>query len=62
MILFLYNVDTLDTCMKGFGSEKIIFDKMTVVRTKKIFPNRDFDKMTSMRENLDYFSNISSDI
>ena len=31
--LFLYNVDTLNICMKEFGSEKIIFDKMTAVRT-----------------------------
>ena len=30
---FLYNVDTLNICMKEFGSEKIIFDKMTAVRT-----------------------------
>ena len=28
----LYNVDTLNICMKEFGSEKIIFDKMTAVR------------------------------
>ena len=27
LILCLYNVDTLDICMKEFGSEKIIFDK-----------------------------------
>ena len=33
MILSLYNVDTLDIFMKEFGSEKIIFDKMTAVRT-----------------------------
>ena len=33
LILCLYNVDTLDICMKGFGSEKIIFDKMTAMRT-----------------------------
>ena len=32
LILFLYNVDTLNICMKEFGLEKIIFDKMTVVR------------------------------
>ena len=32
-ILFLYNVDTLNICMKEFGSEKIIFTKMTAVRT-----------------------------
>ena len=30
---FLYNVSTLIICMKEFGSEKIIFDKMTAVRT-----------------------------
>ena len=34
----LYNVDTLNICMKEFGSEKIIFDKMTAVRTLTIFP------------------------
>ena len=28
-----YNVNTLNICMKEFGSEKIIFDKMTAVRT-----------------------------
>ena len=30
---FLNNVDTLKICMKEFGSEKIISDKMTAVRT-----------------------------
>ena len=30
---FLYSVDTKNICMKEFGSEKIIFDKMTAVRT-----------------------------
>ena len=34
----LYNVDTLNICMKEFGSEKIFFDKMTAVRTWTIFP------------------------
>ena len=29
----IYYVDTLNICMKEFGSEKIIFDKMTAVRT-----------------------------
>ena len=29
----LQNVDTLNICMKEFGSGKIIFDKMTSVRT-----------------------------
>ena len=38
LILFLYNVDTLNICMKEFGLEKIIFDNMTAVRTKTIFP------------------------
>ena len=33
MELFLYNVDTLNICMKEFSSEKIIFDKMTAVKT-----------------------------
>ena len=38
LILFLYDVDTLNICMKEFGSEKIIFDKITAVRTMTIFP------------------------
>ena len=33
LILCLCNVDTLNTCMKEFGSQKIIFDKITAVRT-----------------------------
>ena len=33
LILCLYKVDTLNICMKEFGSEKIIFDKMTAMRT-----------------------------
>ena len=33
LILCLYNVDTLNICMKEFGSEKILFDKMTAMRT-----------------------------
>ena len=32
MIGCLCNVDTLNVCMKEFGSEKIIFDKMTSMR------------------------------
>ena len=36
---FLYNVDTLDICMKELGSEKFFFDKMTHVRTLTIFLN-----------------------
>ena len=38
LILCLYNADTLNICMKGFGSEKNNFDKMTAVRTWTIFP------------------------
>ena len=30
---FPNNVDTLNICMKEFGSEKIIFNKITAVRT-----------------------------
>ena len=33
LILCLYNVDTFNICMKEFGLEKILFDKMTAVRT-----------------------------
>ena len=33
LILCLYNEDTLNISMKEFGSEKIIVDKMTAVRT-----------------------------
>ena len=33
LILCLYNTDTLNICMKEFGLEKIIFDKMKAVRT-----------------------------
>ena len=38
LIFCLCNVDTLNICMKEFGLEKIIFDKMTAVRDKTIFP------------------------
>ena len=38
LILFLCNLDTLNICMKEFGSGKIIFDKMTAVSTWTIFP------------------------
>ena len=31
LILCLYNVDTLNICMKEFGLEKIIFDKIMIV-------------------------------
>ena len=30
----------IDICMKEFGSEKIIFDKMAAVRTWTIFPSK----------------------
>ena len=33
LILCPFNIDTFNICMKEFGSEKIIFDKMTAVRT-----------------------------
>ena len=42
MILCLYNVDTLNICTKEFGLQKIIFDKMTAVRTLGIFPDSAF--------------------
>ena len=32
----------MNICMKEYGSEKLIFDKMTAVRTWTIFPNRAF--------------------
>ena len=42
LVLCLYNVDTLNICMKEFGFEKIIFDKITAVRTRQFFPNKAF--------------------
>ena len=42
LILCLYNVDTLNICMKEFGSQKLIFDKMTAERTLTIFPLNGF--------------------
>ena len=46
LILYLYNIDTVNICMKEFGSEKIIFDKMTAdFGSEKII----FDKMTAVR-------------
>ena len=35
----MHNVDTLNICMKEFGSQKHIIDKMTVMRTWTIFPD-----------------------
>ena len=33
LILCLYNIDTLNICMKEFDAERIIFEKMTAVRS-----------------------------
>ena len=33
LILCLFNVDTFNICMKEFGSQKLIFEEMTAVRT-----------------------------
>ena len=33
----MHNVDTLNICMKEFGSQKLVIDKMTVMRTWAIF-------------------------
>ena len=32
----------MNTCMQEFALEKIIFDKMSAVRTETIFPNKAF--------------------
>ena len=37
LILCQFNIDTLNISMKEFGSEKIIFDKMTAVRKLENF-------------------------
>ena len=42
LILFLYNVDTLNICMKELGLEKIVFDKITAMRIQ-FFPNKAFE-------------------
>ena len=43
LILFLYNVDTLNICMKEFGLEKIIFDKNdSCENLDNFFPNKVF--------------------
>ena len=39
LTLCMHNVDTLNICMKEFGSQKVIIDKMTVIRTWTIFPD-----------------------
>ena len=35
----MHNVDTLNICMKEFGSQKLIIDKITVMRIWTIFPD-----------------------
>ena len=35
----MHDVDTLNICMKEFGSQKLIIDNMTVMRTCTIFPD-----------------------
>ena len=35
----MYNVDTLNICIKEFSLQKLIIDKLTVMRTWAIFPN-----------------------
>ena len=42
LILSLYNIDILNICIMESGSEKIIFDKMTAVRTYTIIPLNGF--------------------
>ena len=37
MILCLHNADTLNICMKEFGTEKNIIDKMAAMRTLTFF-------------------------
>ena len=37
--LNLDNEDTLNICLKDFGSKQFIIDKMTAIRTRTIFPN-----------------------
>ena len=35
----MHNIDTLRICIKEFGSQKLIIDKMAVMRTWTIFPH-----------------------
>ena len=35
----MHNVDTLNICIKEFDSQKLIIDKMSVMRTWTIFPD-----------------------
>ena len=37
LILCLHNADTLNICMKEFGSQKSIIDKMAAMRTLTFF-------------------------
>ena len=37
LILFLHNADTLNICMKEFGSQKCIIDKMAAMSTLTFF-------------------------
>ena len=58
-MLCQYNVDTLNIRMKAFGSEKIIFDKMTAVRTWTIFPNKAFVYAWIVLSWMEQFDNLS---
>ena len=42
LILFLYNVDTLNICMKEFGSEKTILTNWQLWELRQFFPNITF--------------------
>ena len=42
LILCLYNVNTLNICMKEFGSEKIFLTKLQLWELRQFFPNRAF--------------------
>ena len=42
LILCRYNVDTLNICMKEFGSQKIILTKWQLWELRQLFPNMAF--------------------
>ena len=42
LILCRYNVDTLNICMKEFGSQKIILTKWQLWELRQFFPNKAF--------------------
>ena len=42
LILCLYNVDTLNICMKEVGSQKIILTKWQLWKLTHLFPNKAF--------------------